>query len=1220
LTTSGLLFAAGDLWHRTLHVAKNIARRRASETWDETGDRSPAAFDPHPRLLHRNPKTKADMPGKSQVDKDTFRRILTRNIAFPLGMGVVTAVVFVGLILYLLAAINWVAHSERVIGDSQEIARLVSDKESAVRGYLLTGDETFLAPFETGKPKLISDINALSELVIDNPPQVDRLLRIRALQEQWDTGADRAIREHRDGQNYQSRSSAGEGRAQREESARELETFLNMEQTLRLQRVETAREITTITIVVFLAFGLSVSLLLAYLGRRELLLLSESYDAALREQAEQTEKLQQQAWLQSGQSQLGERVVGQQALTVVSRAMLEFLTQYINAPVAALYVRGEHDGFFQSASIGFSAGAGPLPRAFEKSEGLIGRAAASGRLMRLDSVPRDYWRVASALGTSVPTSLILLPLKSEGWVNGVVEIGLMRAPSEREIEFLNLIGANMGAFVETARYRERIQTALEDTQQLNEELQLQQEELRITNEELERRSVALQESKTYLSRQKAELEHINVQLSHQTLVLDEKNSALNEAQQALEERAEALQRASRYKSEFLANMSHELRTPLNSSLILSKLLAQNKPGNLSVEQVKYANTIHSAGNDLLHLINDILDLSKVEAGKMEMIKENVSLQKTLESLRLTFEPLAAHKNLAFTSRIEEGTPDVLVTDERRLEQVLKNLLSNAIKFTDSGTVDLTFARGNPGNDSVRFVVRDSGIGIASSQLESIFEAFHQADGTTSRRYGGTGLGLSISRSLATMLGGAVTVRSTPGAGSTFTLELPVDAARAKPPGAAAPSYLSAAPPETPTLAAAVSVPAELLPPHPFDDDRSLPPDGRRVVLAIEDDPTFAQILLDLAHELHYRGVVALTGGEALQLAERHAPDAILLDIGLPDRSGLVVLQELKHNAKTRHIPVHIVSAFDRTEAALHLGAVGYALKPATREALRDIFLAMDDRLRQKVKRILLVEEDATQRDVIVELVQDNDIEITAVESGHEALALLRTTPFDCMITDLKLPDMRGSDLLKQMSETDLDAFPPVIVSTERSVSPEEESELLRYSQSIIVKAARSPERLLDEVTLFLHKVESDLSEDRRAMLNATRARDRALDGRRVLLVDDDIRNIFSLSGALEHQGLAVEIGRDGFEAIATLDEFPDIDVVLMDAVMPGMDGLEATRRIRADRRFAKLPIIALTAKAMKDDQEKWLRAGASDYLAKPIDLDRLYSLLRVWMPRRDSLR
>ncbi|MGA7816437.1 response regulator [Caballeronia sp.] len=1162
------------------------------------------------------------MPGKSQVDKDTFRRILTRNIAFPLGMGVVTAMVFVGLILYLLAAINWVEHSERVIGDSQEIARLVSDKESAVRGYLLTGDATFLAPFQTGKPKLISDINALSELVSDNTPQVDRLLRIRALQEQWDTVADRAIRERGDGQNYQSRSSVGEGRVLREESARELETFLGMEQTLRLQRVATAREITTVTIVVFLAFGLSVSLLLAYLGRRELVLLSESYDAALREQAEQTEKLQQQAWLQSGQSQLGERVVGQQALSIVSRVMLEFLAQYINAPVAALYVRGEDDDFFQSASIGISAGTGPLPRAFERSEGLIGRAAASGRLVRLESVPGNYWRVASALGTSVPTTLILLPLKSEGLVNGVVEIGLMREPSEREIEFLNLIGANMGAFVEAALYRERIQTALEDTQLLNEELQLQQEELRITNEELERHSVALQQSKTYLSNQKAELQHINEQLSHQTLVLDEKNSALSEAQHALEERAEALQSASRYKSEFLANMSHELRTPLNSSLILSKLLAQNKPGNLSVEQVKYANTIHSAGNDLLHLINDILDISKVEAGKMDLIKENVSLQKMLESLRLTFEPIAAQKKLTFTSRIEAGTPDTLVTDERRLEQVLKNLLSNAIKFTDSGSVDLMFTSGNPGDHSVRFAVKDSGIGIASSQLESIFEAFHQADGTTSRRYGGTGLGLSISRSLATMLGGAVTVRSTPGEGSTFTLELPVDAARVEPLGAAAPSYLRAAPPEAPAFAAAVSVavPAELLLPLPFDDDRSRPPDGRRVVLAIEDDPTFAQILLDLAHELHYRCVVALTGGEALQLAERHAPDAILLDIGLPDRSGLVVLQELKNNAKTRHIPVHIVSAFDRTEAALHLGAVGYALKPATREALREIFLAMEDRLRQKVKRILLVEDDATQRDGIVELVQDNDIEITAVESGHEALALLRTTPFDCMITDLKLPDMRGSELLKQMSETDLDSFPPVIVNTERSLSPEDESELRRYSQSIIVKAARSPERLLDEVTLFLHKVESDLSEDRRAMLNATRARDRALDGRRVLLVDDDIRNIFSLSGALEHQGLAVEIGRDGFEAIATLDEFPDIDVVLMDAVMPGMDGLEATRRIRADRRFAKLPIIALTAKAMKDDQEQWLRAGASDYLAKPIDLDRLYSLLRVWMPRKDSLR
>ncbi|MDB5963824.1 MAG: two-component system sensor histidine kinase/response regulator, partial [Polaromonas sp.] len=519
---------------------------------------------------------------------------------------------------------------------------------------------------------------------------------------------------------------------------------------------------------------------------------------------------------------------------------------------------------------------------------------------------------------------------------------------------------------------------------------------------------------------------------------------------------------------------------------------------------------------------------------------------------------------------------------------------------------------------IHFAVTDSGIGIRQDQQQIIFDAFRQADGTTSRRYGGTGLGLSISRDLSTLLGGTISVESAEGQGSIFTLRLPHSwsAPQGGTPPAAPPAAavrVARAVTLAPPSPATISVPAP-----GFADDRHESP-GRRLVLVIEDDTSFAKILYDLAHELHYSCLVAHSAEDGMALAGQFVPHAILLDMGLPDQSGLSVLQRLKESPQTRHIPVHVISAEDRSAAALQMGAIGYATKPTTREQLKDVFRKLEEKLTQKVKRVLLVEDDALQRESVVHLIADEDVEITAVETGTEALALLAHTIYDCMIIDLKLPDIQGSELLKRMSTEDICSFPPVIVYTGRNLTRDEEADLLRYSRSIIIKGARSPERLLDEVTLFLHKVESQLSAERQTMLKTARSRDRVFEGRRILLVDDDVRNIFALTSALEHKGVQVEIGRNGFEAIRKLDEVADIDLVLMDIMMPGMDGLEATRRIRQDQRFRKLPIIAVTAKAMKDDQEQCLNAGASDYLAKPIDLDRLFSLLRVWMPTMERL-
>ncbi len=776
---------------------------------------------------------------------------------------------------------------------------------------------------------------------------------------------------------------------------------------------------------------------------------------------------------------------------------------------------------------------------------------------------------------------------------------------------------------------------LAETQQLNEELQVQQEELRAANEELEEQSNALRESQAHMEEQQAELEQTNEQLAEQAEELarqrdqmDDKNQRLNEVQLMLEQRADELQRASRYKSEFLANMSHELRTPLNSSLILAKLLADNPDGNLSDDQVQFARSIYSAGNDLLTLINDILDISKVEAGKLEVHPELTILSRLVDGMKNLFLPLAMEKSLQFSVELADELPASLFTDRQRLEQILKNLLANAFKFTEKGSVTL---RVEPRDDDLlAFAVRDTGIGIAPEQQAAIFEAFRQADGTTNRRYGGTGLGLSISRELANLLGGEIEVQSTPGAGSTFTLVVPQNYSEAfvAEPVVQEPSRQPE--PRQKPAPAASKAPAlqderELLnraaaaPQARLADDRDKFPFKERCVLVIEDEPQFARILHDLAHELQYSCLLSQNADDGFDTAVQYKPDAILLDMRLPDHSGLTVLERLKENSATRHIPVHVVSVEDRKEAALQMGAVGYAMKPTTREELKDVFGRLEAKLAQKVKRILLVEDDALQRESMSRLIEDVDIEITAVEFGAQALEQLRDTVFDCMIIDLKLPDMDGSELLERMAKEDICSFPPVIVYTGRNLTRDEEAALLKYSRSIIIKGARSPERLLDEVTLFLHKVESDMPPERQKMLKSARSREKAFEGRTILVVDDDVRNVFALTSALEQKGALVEIARNGLEAIDKLQHDAGIDLVLMDIMMPEMDGFTAMQEIRKDARFAKLPIIAVTAKAMKDDQDRCLRSGANDYLAKPIDLDRLFSLIRVWLPKVELL-
>ena len=1155
------------------------------------------------------------MKSPASIDERSFRKLLTRNIGLPLAVGVLSAVLFVVMISYLLSVIRWVEHSDRVITNANEAARLTIDLETGMRGYLITGDEHFLDPYVVAKPQIVAQLQSLQELVSDNPQQVDRLKRLEALQREWALYAQSMVDLRRQSGDYKAAVQSGRGKRLTDEIRKEYDDFIRMEQQLRVARSDEVSQTTVISISLYLLFILGLSVFLAYIGRRDLINLSESYKKNFESYIKTAERLERQAWLRNGQTELAEQVLGRLTLNMLGRNILQFCAQYLGSVVGAVYVREDHGGLKRVASYGLSNEQESRDQVIHNDEGLVGQAAQQDQLIRLDNVPQDYFlKVSSGLGQGLPHSVLVVPTSDDDRVNGVIELGFLRTLTERDVELFELIADNIGTSIEAARYRQRLQEVLAETQQLNEELQVQQEELKTANEELEEQSQILKESQTNLETQQAELEQTNEELAGQRDAMDRKNKELNEAQIQLEERAQELQRSSKYKSEFLANMSHELRTPLNSSLILAKLLSENSHGNLSGEQVKFAESIYSAGNDLLNLINDILDISKVEAGKLEVLPENTGVARVVEGLRGMFEPLAGDKGLTLKVEVQPGTPPMLYTDSQRLEQILKNLLSNAIKFTEKGQVSLTVAQA-PG-ERIAFIVKDSGIGIAEDQQESIFEAFRQADGTTNRRYGGTGLGLSISRDLATLLGGTISVSSTPGQGSEFTLSMPEQFVEPDEPMAP-----KVAPPARAVSASAVSKPVDVAPVQipRFADDREKAPFSTRCILVVEDEPNFARILFDLAHELGYNCLVAHGADEGFGLAVEFIPDAILLDMRLPDHSGLTVLQRLKASAPTRHIPVHVISVEDRVEAAMHMGAVGYAVKPTTREELKNVFARLEAKLTQKVKRVLLVEDDDLQRDSIARLIGDDDIEITAVGFAQEALDLLRSNIYDCMIIDLKLPDMLGGDLLKRMSTEDICSFPPVIVYTGRNLTRDEEAELRKYSRSIIIKGARSPERLLDEVTLFLHKVESQLSHERQTMLQTARSRDKVFEGRKILLVDDDVRNIFALTSALEHKGAVVVIGRNGREAIERLNEAEDIDLVLMDVMMPEMDGYEATIEIRKNPRWRKLPIIAVTAKAMKDDQERCLQAGTNDYLAKPIDLDRLFSLIRVWLPKMERL-
>ncbi|HHA2493657.1 TPA: response regulator [Stenotrophomonas maltophilia] len=918
-------------------------------------------------------------------------------------------------------------------------------------------------------------------------------------------------------------------------------------------------------------------------------------------------------WLQEAENAVAMSLRGDLGPEQIAEAAATSLGAQLEADVGAVY-RLEGGRLQLTGGLALPSG---MPASLALQEGVAGQVARDECIRHLEGSDDAVLELQTSLGRLPVRERILAPISSDGTVVGIVELGRARAGAQRDLdrELLERCAETIGMALRASLLRAQLVVLLEESQRQGEELQAQQEELRVANEELEEQSRSLLQSQSHLEEQQAELEQSNVQLEERTHELEAQKQALLVAQSQLVRNSNELAATSRYKSEFLANMSHELRTPLNSSLILAKLLADNKDGTLTEEQVKYARAILSSNNDLLALINDILDLSRIEAGHVELADEVVVTDSVLQRLRETFEPMARQKGLALQIEADALAPSQLVVDSQRLQQILKNLLANAVKFTEHGKVSLHVRAAGQGR--IRFEVCDSGIGIAREQLQVIFEAFRQADGSTRRRYGGTGLGLSISRDLAERMGGSIQVDSEPGRGSCFILELPLQGAPAS-----SAADIAAAPVASPVAAAvpAMQVPARA-PVAPTTtvpsvaDDRGRRQHPGRLILAVEDDATFAEALVALAHELDFDCVVAGTAEEALALAGELRPNGILLDIGLPDVSGLSVLERLKRNPDTRHIPVHVVSATDRSQVARELGAIGFAIKPTTRERLVSAIEQLEQTSQRDVRRLLIVEDDSELRHNLELLLGRDQLQIVAVGTLAGALEQLSTVTFDCMVMDLSLPDGSGYDLLEHMAGNDDVGFPPVIVYTGRALGREEEQRLRRYSKSIIIKGARSPERLLDEVTLFLHSVEASLPTDQQRLLREARRRDTVLDGRTVLLAEDDVRNIFALSSVLEPLGVTLEIARNGQEAVDRLAE-REVDLVLMDIMMPEKDGLAAMREIRAQRHLQDLPIIALTAKAMPDDRERCLQAGANDYIAKPIDVDKLVSLCRVWCSRQ----
>ena len=974
-----------------------------------------------------------------------------------------------------------------------------------------------------------------------------------------------------------------------------------------------------------------------------------------------------QLWFAERQARLNDVMRGEQDIPDLARNLTGYLAKTLNAQMATLYVLNPEDNkLLLVGSYAFTHRKGN-PGMFELGEGLVGQAALEKELIVFSNIPEDYIKIGSSLGDTIPRNIMVIPFLYDGNTTGVIELASVEEFSDDTIAFLNSVMESIAIAVNSAEARVKMQELLHYSQEQAEQLQYQEqklraaneeltlktekleasekglksqrEELQATNEELEEKTQKLQTSQIQLTAQQEQLQAANEELEEKTFSLEKqkeevskKNEQLEIASQELELRAEDLRLASKYKSEFLANMSHELRTPLNSLLVLAQDLASNKTGNLDEDQMESADIIHKSGQDLLTLINEILDLSKIEVGKMPVNIGPVLLPDIANSINTNFKHVMAGKGIELIINVDEALPETIETDQQRLLQIIKNLMSNAIKFTDKGGITVDFFKpaantnlsrsGLDHQQTIGISVTDTGVGIPKEKQKPIFEAFQQADGSTSRQYGGTGLGLSISRELAKLLGGEIQLESEENKGSKFTIFIPAEMAEpdeADEPSDTVSSKSTEQPQTTESNMASVKI-AEPVTENDerksapsIKDDRDVIEGNNRVILVIEDDLNWAKTLYRFCHQRNFKCLHAGDGETGLQLAEQYQPTAIVLDIRLPGLDGWGVLELLKDNSNTRHIPIHMMSASEETIDAYKKGVIGFLTKPIDSNQLDNAFTKIEDVISRDVKELLIIEKDAKLRKNIAKLIGDDDVNTTAVGSGKQALDELRSKTYDCMILDLALSDISGFDVLKQMNDSEDISAPPVVVYAGRELTPDEELKLQMYAGSITVKGVKSEDRLLDETALFLHRVIDDLPEPKKEIITRLHDKDSIFEGKKILLVDDDMRNVFALSKVMEGVGMEIFKASNGQKALGILDNESGIDLVLMDIMMPVMDGYEAMHHIREQERFADLPILALTAKAMVDDREKCIAAGANDYMPKPVDIERLLSLIRVWL-------